>query len=122
MIRMLMRLPSGAETTDSTLTARPAEGAFASVSRESKKPFRNASRALASRLLASASMASRSATSPKGGKSMAPNIILMRGSMRGSEAIFDGMMRFLNIDFIEHLTARPRERQPCPHLPDLRLR
>src|SRR5271166_5965795 len=81
-------LPSGAETSDSQREVSPFEDATASLSIWSKRPSIMAVLALASSELSRASKVSRSGTSVLAGSVKAPNMALIRGSRRGSVAMF----------------------------------
>src|SRR5208283_1667674 len=92
MNRMLIVLPSGADTTRSMRTLNPADGATVSSSKASSMAVNAAACCLPDSLLVAASKSSRLATSPVVvKKSTLPNMALIRGSMRGSSASFEAM-------------------------------
>jgi len=93
---MLIQLPSGEDWNRSVRMVRPAEGATASLSTASIIAFCAAAAARPASLFSSVSNSSRLATSPRCGPSgMAPNMALMRGSIRGSSTSLDAIARFL---------------------------
>src|SRR5690242_12020129 len=111
MMRMLIMLPSGSERMLSRVTFSPAEGATVSKSKDSISALNIAARAFPCSLFSSARRSSRLLTSPAAVRTIAPNRALMRGSMRGSSAIFEAMT-FYSLGWLRRFRLFVLQRPP----------
>src|SRR5437879_1646650 len=95
-------LPSGLDTILSLRIVNPAEGATVSLSQVLRNAFIAAAAFLPVSLFSIANKSSRLFTFDPARTDQLPNIALMRGSIRGSPASFEGMTSYapLSCDYV----------------------